>query len=164
VGRHDGAPERIGQSFVDFACDVVERPLLVEAPHIDRPFDRRPGSADREFPRNRAGDRDHAAVDFRRVGRVHRDLGFAGLLALIERRIVEKGKAYGALDLEGAFTGEKHGCGVGVDALNLVPPMGRRIGEEAEHLLLVLRVLAHLPKLLRRQAIRGRCGAAKRLD
>ncbi len=40
VSRGDGAAERIGQRIVDVAGEVVERPRLVEALHLDRPFDR----------------------------------------------------------------------------------------------------------------------------
>ena len=40
VGRGDRPAQSIGQRVVDFADDVVERALLVETPHIDRPFDR----------------------------------------------------------------------------------------------------------------------------
>ena len=48
--RRNRAAERIGQRVVDLACDVVEGPPLIEAPHVDRPFDRRPVPADRELP------------------------------------------------------------------------------------------------------------------
>ena len=80
--RRDGAAERVGESLVDFAGDMVEGALLVEAPHLDRPFDRRAGAADGELARRFAGDGDDAAIDFRRVGRVDRELGFAGVFAL----------------------------------------------------------------------------------
>ena len=154
--RRHRAAERVGQRVVDLADDMVEGSLLIEAPHIDRPFDRRTGSADGELSRGLARDRDHAAINFRRVWRVHRDLGFARLLALLQRRIIEEGKAHGALDLEGAVAGEEHGCRVRIDPQRLISTVGSRIGEEAEDLLLVVRVLAHRPKLLApHHAIRG---------
>ena len=62
---------------------------------------------------------DDAAIDFRRVGRVDGKLGLAGLLALFERRIIEKGKAHRALDLQRAVAGEEHRGRMGVDALHL---------------------------------------------
>src|SRR5262249_35342776 len=110
--------------------------------------DRRAGPADRELCRGLARDRHHAAINFRRVGCIHRNLGFACLLALLERRIVEEGKAHVALDLEGAVAGEKNRCRVRVDPLHLLSTIGGRIGEEAEDLLLVVRVLAHGSKFL----------------
>jgi hypothetical protein len=90
-----------------------------------------------------ARDRHHAAINLRRVGRIHRNLGFACLLALLERRIVEEGKAHGALDLEGAVAGKENRCRVRVDPLHLLATMDSGIGEEAEDLLLAVRVLAH---------------------
>ena len=55
-------------------------------------------------------------------------------LRLLERRIVEKGKAHRALDLEGTVAGEKDGGRVGVDALHLLAAVGRGIGEKRQHL------------------------------
>ena len=51
VRRGDGAAERVGQRLVDFAGEVVERARLVEAPHLDRPFDRRARAADGKLSR-----------------------------------------------------------------------------------------------------------------
>ena len=122
VGCGDGAAERIRQCFVDLAGEVIERALLVEALHLDRPLDRRARAADGElsicFPR----DRHDATIDFRRVGGVHRQFGLAGGFALFQRRIIEKRKAHGALDLERAIAGEKHRCRMGIDAVTLAPP------------------------------------------
>ena len=55
VRGRDGAAKRVGQRLIDFAGDVVEGALLIEAPHIDRPFDRRAGARrSRAFPTLRA--------------------------------------------------------------------------------------------------------------
>src|ERR1700683_2221198 len=82
MGLGDGASERIGQGFVNFASEVIEGALLVEAAHLNSPFDRRTFRANRQFSVSFARDGDDAAIDFGRVGRVDRKLGLAGLLAL----------------------------------------------------------------------------------
>ena len=104
----DRASERFGQGIVDFAGQMIERARLVEAAHLDRPFDRGAGAANGEPAVRFAGDRFDAAVDFRRVRGVHVELRFAGLAAFGERRVIQKGKAHGALDLERAIAGEKY--------------------------------------------------------
>ena len=48
MGCGDGAAERIGERVVDFPCQMIERARLIEAVHLDRPFDRRAVPADRE--------------------------------------------------------------------------------------------------------------------
>ena len=52
VRRRDGAAERVGERRVDLVGQMVERAALVEARHLDRPFDRLAVAADRE-PRRR---------------------------------------------------------------------------------------------------------------
>src|SRR6202034_4393260 len=99
----DGAAEAIGEFLVDRVREVIERARLVEAGHLHRPLDRRPVAANREPAVGLARDRDDAAVDLRRIGRIHGKLGLARLLALIERRIVKEGKAYRALDFQRAY-------------------------------------------------------------
>ena len=94
MGLGDGLAKRIGQRFVDFAGQVIEGALLVEAAHLHRPFHRRAFPADRELAVSFTGDGDDAAIDFRRIGGVDCKLGLAGLLALSQRRIVEKRKAH----------------------------------------------------------------------
>lgn len=66
------------------SCQMIERLALVEAGHLHGPFDDRPVSTDFQAAAA-VRDRDHAAVDFRRVGKVDRKLLLAGLLALLER-------------------------------------------------------------------------------
>src|SRR5262249_15635961 len=66
-------------------------------------------------------------------------------------RIVEKGKARRALDLERAVAGEKHRGRMGVDALDRRAAMGRRVGEQREDRLLALAVIHPLVAPLRQQ-------------
>ena len=82
VGGGDRTPEGLGERVVDFAGEVIERALLVETAHLDRPFDGGPGAADREPAVGFASDRLDAAVDFRRVRGVDGKLCFARLLRL----------------------------------------------------------------------------------
>ena len=136
--RRHRAAERVGQRGVDPACigQMVERGLLVEAAHLDRPFHRRAVAVEREPSVRRAGDRHHAQIDVRRKSPVDLELGLAGALALLEGRIIQERKAHRALDLEGAVAGEKHRGGMGVDALDRCAVMGRRVGEQGEDRLL----------------------------
>ena len=122
VGRGDGAAERIGEIVVDLIGDVIERAVLVEPHHVDRPFDRLAVAADREPAVALARDGDDAAIKFRRQRPVDLDLGLARGFALGERRIIEKRKAHRALDLQRAVAGEKHRRRVGVDAPHLLVP------------------------------------------
>ena len=131
VGRGDGKTERVGQLLANLAGKMVEGARLVEAAHLDRPFDGRALAGDCQPSVGFAGDREHAAVDLRRERRVDGKLGLASLLAPAERRIVEKRKAHGALDFQRAIAGEKHRRRMGIDALDRVPAMACRIGEKA---------------------------------
>ena len=138
MGGGDRAAERLGERVVDFAGEMIERALLVETAHLDRPFDGGPGAGDREPAVGFASDRLDAAVDFRRVRGVDGELGFARLLALVERRIIEEGKAHRALDFEGAIAGEKHRRRVRIDAVDLLVAVGRGIAQKGQHFLLAL--------------------------
>jgi hypothetical protein len=106
--RGDGAAERLGQRLIDLAGEMVERAILIKAPHLDQPVDRYACAVDRKLSVRPARNRLHANVNFRRERRVDGKLGRAGLLALRKRRIVEKGKAHGTFDLERAGAGKKH--------------------------------------------------------
>ena len=110
VKRRHRAAERIGERRIDLARlrQSVERRVFVEAAHLERPFDRRAGAVEREPAAVLARDRDHAAVDVGRERSIDAKLGLAGFFALGECRIVQKGKAHGALDLQGALAGEKY--------------------------------------------------------
>ncbi len=83
------------------------------------------------------------AIDFRRIGRVDGKLGLAGLLALTQRRIVEKGKAHGTLDFQRALAGKKHRRRVGIDAPHLRSAMACRIAKKGQHLLLAVDTIIH---------------------
>ena len=58
----DGAAERIGEIVVDLVGEMIERAVLVEAHHVDRPFDRRAVAADRQPSIALARDGDDAAI------------------------------------------------------------------------------------------------------
>jgi hypothetical protein len=134
MGVGDGAAKRLGQAFVNLARNVVERLALVEAAHVDRPFDGLAAAVQREFAAAVADDGDDAAVYFGRIGCVDLEFGFARGFALFEGRIIEERKFHRPLDLEHAVPGEEYRGGVGVDALYVaaaiyVPgAMGRVMG------------------------------------
>ena len=141
----DHPAKRVRKRVVDAPClgEMVQRLGLVEAAHFDRPLDDLAVTADREPPVRRARDRDHAAVDLRRIAPVDLDLGLAGGLALVERRKIEEREFYRALDLECSLAGEKHRRRMGIEALDLRTAMGRQIGEQREHRLLGFCVRTH---------------------
>ena len=138
VRRGDRAAKRIGQRRVDLARvgQPVERRLLVEAAHLDRPFDRRAGTVQREPAVRPARDRHHATVDLGSEWPVDLELRLAGLFAAIERRVIQEREAHGMLDLERAGAGEKHRGGMGIDALDRLSAMRRGVGEQREDRLL----------------------------
>ncbi len=127
-------------SILPACAKPVERRVLVEAAHFDRPFDRacrhRRARAGRPASRVIAH---HAAVDLGRERPVDAKLRLAGALALGERRIVQERKAHRALDLEGAVAGEKHRGRMGIDALDRLAAMGRGVGQQGEDRLLARR-------------------------
>ena len=148
VGGGDGAAERIGEVVVDLVRQMIEGAVLVEAAHVDRPFDRRAVAADREPSVTRARDGHDAAINFWRERPVDLDLGFAGGFALFERGKIEKRKAHRALDLQRAVAGEKHRGRVGVDAPDFFGPaaIGCGIGEKRQHVVLRNRCVVHAAK------------------
>ena len=145
VGRRHRAAERVRQRRIDLAVvgQAVERRVLGETAHLDRPLDRRAAAVERQPPVWRARDRHDAAIDVRRERPVDLDLGLAGRLALVEARIVEEREAHRALDLERTRAGKEHGRRVGIDALDLRPAMGRGVGEQRKHRLLGLEGVVH---------------------
>ena len=146
----DGAAERIGEIVVDVICQMIERAVLVEAHHVDRPFDRFAVAVDRQPAIVRARDGDDAAIKLRRQPPVDLDLRFAGVFALFERGKIEKRKVHRALDFQHAVAGEKHRGRVGVDAADLLglAAIGRRIGEKCQHVVLRFGRVVHAAKSL----------------
>jgi hypothetical protein len=140
----DRAAERVGKRRIDAASlgEMIERLGVVEAVHLDGPLHRRPAPIEFQPAVVRARNRDHAAVKLRCEAPIDRDLGLAGGLALVERRKVQEGKTHRALDLEHPLARHEHRRGVGVDAFDLRPAVGRRVGEQRKHRL--LRVLLRL--------------------
>jgi hypothetical protein len=134
----DRTTDRICESYVDAsrAGEMIEGLRLVEAAHLDRPFDRLALAGNREPPIRLACDRNDAAIELRRIGAIDGDLSLAGGFALVERGIVEKRELHRPLELEGAVAGEEHHARMGVDTLDRRSAMGRRVGEECEDRLL----------------------------
>ena len=132
--RRHRAAECVRQSRIDPARfrQPVEGRILVEAAHLDRPFDRCADAVEREPAVGLARDRHDAAVDFGRVGPVDLELRLARLLAQVEGRIVQEGKAHRALDLERARAGQEYRGRVGIDALDWRSAVGRRVGQHGE--------------------------------
>jgi hypothetical protein len=105
------------------------------------PFHGRAFPAKRQLAVGFARDGHNPEIDFGRIGCVDRKLGVAGLLALGERRIVEKRETHRALDLERTLAGEEHRGRVGIDALYVLAAVGRGVGEKGQNLVLVARLL-----------------------
>ena len=74
----DGAAERIGEVVVDLIGKMIEGAVLVEAHHVDRPFDWLAVAADRQPTITLARDGDDAAIKFWRQPPVDLDLRCAG--------------------------------------------------------------------------------------
>jgi hypothetical protein len=149
VDGGDHPAERVRQRIIDAPSlgEMIERLGLVEAAHLDRPFDHLAVTPDRKAAVGRTRDRHHAAIDLRGIALIDLDLGLAGDLALGERRKVEEREFDRALDLEHALAGEKHHRRMGIDALDFRAAMGRRIAEQRKHRLLGSRVGVHLSDL-----------------
>ena len=115
--------DRVGNGDCEgwFDCpggsDTVERLLLIEPHHFDRPFDRGTRSVDFKDPVGIARDGNNATVELWRINGVDLQFLLAGALALFQRRVVEEGQPDGALDLQGPVAAEKNHGGMGVDAL-----------------------------------------------
>src|SRR6185437_4450037 len=125
--RHcGGAAKFVGKCVVDCTAgrETVERRILVEARHLDRPLDRLACTAKGKASIRLARYREHAPVDRRRVRPVDREFCLAGGLALIERREIEKRKAHRALDLEGPLARQENRRRMRVDASDLRAAMG----------------------------------------
>src|SRR6202012_2514956 len=101
------------------------------------PFDWLALAGDRQAPIRLPRDRDDAAIDLRRVGRIDGELRAAGLLAFFQGRRVEERETHPAPDLEHAIAGEEYRRGVGIDAPDLGTAVAVRVGEEAEHFVLI---------------------------
>ena len=123
--------------------EVVERLRFIKAAHLENPLDGFTCAAQRE--RSAASDNRHEPqVNLRCEGTVSLDLGFKRRLAPRERGEIEKREFYGPLHLPGVSAGEKHRCGVGIDARNFLAAMCCRIGEKRKDFALEGRAVCHL--------------------
>ena len=120
----DRAGKLVGQRVVDTPIlrQMIERLVLVEAPHLDRPFDRLSGAVELQPAVGRARDRQHAPVELRGERPVDLQLRQAGGAAFGQGRVVEERKSHRALDLERAIPRQEHDRRMGVDASDLRPP------------------------------------------
>src|SRR6185437_11378497 len=115
---------------------MVECLVLVEALHLDGPFNRVTFPADCELAVLLARDRYDSAVDGWRIGAIDCNLGFAGRLAPLKGGEIEERKADRALNLQSPRPGKKHYGGVGIDALDGLAVVNGRIAQEGDHRLL----------------------------
>ena len=134
----DGKRELGAERIVKLAAlgDMVERIVLVEARHLDRPFDGFAAAVQGERTTGLARDRHDAAIKLRRKFAIDVEFRLAGGLALIQRRIIEKRVAHRALDLDGALAGQEHDRGMGLAAPYCGAAIGRRIAEQGENSIL----------------------------
>src|SRR5262249_23316771 len=113
----NGTSQRICKAGVDPAAlsQTIEGRIFVEAVHLDGPFDGVPGSCNGQSSVRLAGDGDDAAINRRCKRLIDSELRLAGCFALVEGRIVEKGKSDGPFDLYRAIPGQENGGGVRID-------------------------------------------------
>src|SRR5437764_149023 len=126
------------QSLVEFAAfrKPIERPILLEARHLDCPVDRLAGTVDRERTIGLACDRHQASVQSWREFAIDREFGLASNLALLQGREIEKRIADRALDLEREVAGEKDDRGMGLMTTDLCragKSIARRITQQREN-------------------------------
>ena len=137
-----GSQNRVGHSrrkrWIDRrrSRDTVERLILVEPRHFDRPFDGRPRAVDFKGAVGIARDGYNAPVEFGGIASVDFQFLLAGTLALRQRRIIEERQAHGPLDLQCPIGAEKNHGSMGVDPLAAPGRAEAGTIEEVEHLLL----------------------------
>ena len=135
--RRDRARECIGERQVDSAIrQPIERRVLVEAVHLNRPFCRLARSVEREASVGFARDRHDAAIELRRERPVDFELGLAGGLAFRDVGKIQEGKLDRALDLVDAVAGKEDRGRVRVDPPNARAAMRRGSAQQREYLLL----------------------------
>lgn len=93
VRGQDRIGDACGEIRIQWArfCQVIKRPIFVEAGHFHAKFDRPAISSNSQRAVAILRDRHHAPVDLRRQGPVDPDFFLAGRLSLLQRRIVEEG-------------------------------------------------------------------------
>ena len=118
--------------------DAIEQRLLIEPRHLEQPFDRLPGSGQRQPIAIGAGHRHEAPIQHRRGPPVQRELGLERTSAPIERGEVEEAVADRALHLVCALADQEHVRGMGRDPLDLGAgqAVAAAVAEEREHVLL----------------------------
>jgi hypothetical protein len=98
---------------------VIDGLALVEAGHFNGIFHRCATPVDAQGSVVVPGDRDDASINLRRELAVDPDFFVTGGFPLLQCRIVQEGKADGALDLERAAAFKKDRCRVRIDPLRL---------------------------------------------
>ena len=134
VRGRDRAGKRVSQRGIDLSLlsETIERRVLVEAVHLDRPFDGFARSVEREAAIGFAGDGDDAAIKIRRKRPVDLEFALTRRLAFLETRIVEEWKLHRALHLVDALARKENGRRVGVDPPHARAAVRRGIAQERE--------------------------------
>src|SRR5262249_36529224 len=112
--------ECIGERLADLTGigQIIQRLALIEAPHLDSPFDRFALAADREAAIESAGDGHYPKIDRGRKSAIDCNLGFASYPAFLQRGEIEERKAHRAFDLERSLSRQEDQSGVSVDTLD----------------------------------------------
>ena len=127
VCRRDGIGNCRGKRSCDFATfgQLVERCVLVEASHLERPLHRLAGPVDHQSAVPFAGHRDDPPVDGRREGLVHGEFGLACRLPSIQGGEIQKGQLDVSLDLERTIAAQEDYGRVRIDARDRCTHCGR---------------------------------------
>ncbi len=154
MGRRNRAREAVRERKVDGAVvgEAIERLRLVEAVHLDRPFDGLPRAPERQRAIPLARDRDDAAIEAGRKRSIGFDFGVACGSAPFQRREIQERKAHRTLDLVGALSSQEHRGRMGVDAAHPGAAMGRRPLQERENVVLGFDRIGHFSGLSGRAA------------
>ena len=100
------------------AREVIDRLPLVEPRHLQRPFHHLAVAVEREAAIGAASDRHQPAIDFWRECAIDQQFLLAGLLAFLQRGVIEIRELHRALDLQRALAREKHRGAVRINSLH----------------------------------------------
>ncbi len=144
-----GAPMQIGDNggerdhhrAIELALfgQMVEQRVLIEALHVQQPFDGPAIAVERQTPVILAGDRHQPSVEVRCGSEVELVFGLQGRLPLGERREIKKAVANRTLELVGTVAREENNRRMGFDALDplIRQTEGIALAQEGDNLLLV---------------------------
>lgn len=138
--------------------DAVQLRLGIEAPHDDHPIDRLPIAAKCEPAAIGAYHGLDAEIQVWGEAPVDGEFRFAGGAAAVGGRVVEVAVADRALQLERAIAGEEHQRDVRLGLIDPVGAKGRRVGQQADHLVLAGHVLPPRCNRCSRSAVASSAG------